>query len=352
MHKEKLNRLTRSLLSQPTAPFHEGLVRTEIRSHLEKLRYVTLQEDSFGNLIARYNRGNVRPKFAFSVHMDHPGWVQKPGAEPGEMTFLGGIKKEFLDKGTVQSYGEFGMWNLPAYDVKDDKIYGRACDDLIGCAAMVAMLCDLDEEAVNASVMVVFTRAEEVGFIGAIHLARSRFLPKNITVLSIETSAEKPPAKIGGGPIIRVGDRSSIFDAEVTLQLTLLAKKKKILHQRCLMTGGTCEGTAYQNFGFRTGALCVALANYHNCSPSTQIVREYVSYSDYVGLIELCKAIVSEPTLPNTFHKDLRRDLEQIVRNYSEYYSTEEEPPEPPKKVTRKGAGDSRPPSKQKGRTA
>lgn len=337
MHKEKLTRLTRSILSQPTAPFHEERVKAEIRLQLEKLRFVTLQEDTFGNLIARYSRGNARPKFAFSVHMDHPGWVQKPGGAPGEMTFLGGVKKEYLDKGTVQSFGEFGMWNIPAFDVKDDKIYGRACDDLIGCSAMVAMLCDLEENSVNASVIVLFTRAEEVGFIGAILLAKSKFLPKNITVLSVETSAELPPAKMGAGPIIRVGDRSSIFDPEVTLQLSLLAKKNKIVHQRCLMSGGTCEGTAYQNFGIRTGALCVALANYHNCAASTQIVREFVSYSDYVGLIALCVAIVSAPTAPNTFHKDLRRDLEQIVRNYAVYYEANPALDEP-KKASRKKA--------------
>ena len=341
MHKEKLTRLTRSILSQPTAPFHENFVRNEIKRQLEGLRYVTMQEDLFGNLIVRYNRGHLRPRYAFSVHMDHPGWVQKPGAPAGEMSFLGGVKKEFLDKGARQNFGDFDMWNLPPFDLKDDKIYGRACDDLIGCAAMIAMLSDLDENNVQAAVVVFFTRAEEVGFLGALHLAKSRHIPRNITMLSIETSAENPSAKIGGGPIIRVGDRSTIFDPEVTLHLTLLARKHKIAHQRCLMSGGTCEGTAYQNFGVRTGALCVALANYHNCSPSTQIVREYVSYSDYVGLIDLCVAIVSEQATAVTFHKDLRRDLDQIMRNYAVYHQA------PPEVVPKKSPSKRKPVKKK-----
>ena len=334
MHKEKLTRLTRSILSQPTAPFHEEFVKAEIQLQLEKLPYVTVQEDQYGNLIARYSRGHIRPRYAFSVHMDHPGWVQKPGAAAGEMTFLGGVKKEYLDRGMVQSFGDFGMWNLPAFDVKDDKIYGRACDDLIGCAAMIAMLSDLGDANVLTTVVVFFTRAEEVGFLGAIHLAKSRHIPKNIILLSIETSAEKPPARMGDGPIIRVGDRSSIFDPEVTLQLTQLARKFKIPHQRCLMSGGTCEATAYQNFGVRTGALCIALANYHNCAQSIQIVREFVSYSDFVNLIALCVAIVSEPPAPFTYHKDLRRDLEQIMRNYADYNPVE--PPVSKKKTGKK----------------
>ena len=34
--------------------------------------------------------------------------------------------------------------------------------------------------------------------------------------------------------------------------------------QRCLMSGGTCEATAYQLYGYETGGLCIALGNYHN----------------------------------------------------------------------------------------
>ena len=111
MHKEKLIRLTRSILSQPTAPFHEDGVKAEIRAQLARLRPCHRAGRPFGNLIARYSRGHIRSRYAFSVHMDHPAGCEKPDARPGEMTFLGGVKKEYLDKGTVQSFGEFGMWH-------------------------------------------------------------------------------------------------------------------------------------------------------------------------------------------------------------------------------------------------
>ena len=48
------------------------------------------------------------------------------------------------------------------------------------------------------------------------------------------------------------------------------------------MSGGTCEATAYQLYGYRTAALCVALGNYHNCGPNHQIAPEYVSVDDVV----------------------------------------------------------------------
>lgn len=317
MHKEKLLALTKAILSQPTAPFHEHRVKAEIRAHLEKLRFVTLTEDSFGNLIARYSRGNARPKFAFAAHMDHPGWVRPPGAANGMMQFLGGVKEEFLDKCPIQSFGDFGMWNLPAFDLKDDKIYSRACDDLIGCAAIVAMMQELEENSVNGCVLGLFTRAEEVGFVGAIQLAKSNLLPKNIIVISLETSAEKPPAKMGAGPIIRVGDRTSVFEPTITQFLAAIARRSKIPFQRCLMPGGTCEATAYENYGLRTGALCVALANYHNCTSHNQIGREYVSYDDYRKLIDLCAKIATESDPMPNFQKDLRKNLEQNLKNYA-----------------------------------
>jgi len=252
--------------------------------------------------------------------MDHPGWVRPPGSTDETMRFLGGVKDEFLDKCAIQSFGEFGMWNLPAFDMKDDKIYSRACDDLIGCSAIVAMMQEMEENGVNACFLGIFTRAEEVGFVGAIHLAKSKILSKGTTVISLETSAALPPAKLGGGPIIRVGDKTTIFEAEMIQQLIDIARKNNIGFQRCLMPGGTCEATAYQNYGFRTGALCIALENYHNCTQNYQIGREYVSFQDYRGLIDLCSAIALEPATNANFQKELRRSLENNMRNYAAWF--------------------------------
>src|SRR5207249_1111114 len=121
----------------------------------------------------------------------------------------------------------------------------------------------------------LFTRAEEVGFVGAMRLARSGILPKSITVISLETSKELPPAVIGNGPIIRVGDRTSVFDSVATAALATIAAAHKIPVQRCLMSGGTCEATAYQLYGITSAALCIALGNYHNCVPGGRIGMEY-----------------------------------------------------------------------------
>src|SRR5580693_2576414 len=63
------------------------------------------------------------------------------------------------------------------------------------------------------------------------------------------------------------------------------------------MSGGSCEGTAFQTFGYRTGALCIALGNYHNCAQDDRIETEYVSLSDLTDLVELCVAIAQDKGL-------------------------------------------------------
>src|SRR3954471_4187874 len=92
---------------------------------------------------------------------------------------------------------------------------------------------------------------------------------------------------MGEGVIVRVGDRTSIFDDTATAALTAAATEAKIPFQRRLMSGGTCEATAYQLYGYRTAALCVALGNYHNCGPDLTIAPEFVALDDVAGMVQL-----------------------------------------------------------------
>jgi endoglucanase len=220
--------------------------------------------------------------------MDHPAYV---GGE-----FKGGVPKAYLERGfPVKSFGAFTMWDLPPFEVADGCIRSRACDDLIGCAVMIATLQCLQEQMVEACVIFAFTCAEEVGLLGATFLARSGLLPADVAILSLETSAERPPAKMHEGVVVRVGDKATVFDPGLTAEIWARAESEGIPSQRCLMSGGTCEGSAYQAFGYRTAALCVPLGNYHNCSPDGEIASEYVSIADTVAMARLCFAIASGP---------------------------------------------------------
>ena len=60
------------------------------------------------------------------------------------------------------------------------------------------------------------------------------------------------------------------------------------------MSGGTCEATAYQEYGYRCAAVCVALGNYHNCGPNNKIKPEFVSRADAVAMSDLLENCARE----------------------------------------------------------
>jgi len=180
----------------------------------------------------------------------------------------------------------------------------------------VAMFMELEEAGAQGDCVGLFTRAEEVGFVGALRLAASGLIPEGVTIISLETSAERAPAKIGDGPILRVGDKASIFDSAATASLGQIAANAHIAVQRCLMAGGTCEATAYQLHGFRSAGLCVALGNYHNCGPGNRIAPEYVSFSDVQGLVRLCAQIAVDRGKKNQAVKALKKRLKGNAEKY------------------------------------
>ncbi len=270
-------------MQQPTAPFHEHAVRSEILSVLSSLPSVEVETDGFGNVLARYARERVPSPLVFCAHMDHPAYV-------GE-NFLGGVPRSYLDtRHPVRSFGSFSMWDLPEFELRDGRIYSRACDDLVGCAVMLSMLEGLERTSAETAVSVLFTRAEEIGLLGAVYAARSGIFPAGTTFVSLETSAERLPAEMHKGVIIRVGDKTSVFDSQLVAGFTALAQAKGIPFQRCLMPGGTCEATAFRLYGHRAAGLCVALGNYHNCAPSGLIESEYVAVADVEAMLQMCLA--------------------------------------------------------------
>jgi len=331
MNQRKLLPILRHIVSRPTAPFHEHAVAEAILGFLNELPHVKVRADKHGNLVAHYERTGARgrpgpPRHAFAAHMDHPGWVRVHEQELGPsvrfpgakhpLQFLGWVPEAYLKDPVVRQYGAFAMWDLPEFALRDGLIHARACDDLIGCAAIVAMFMDLEASGTEGSCIGLFTRAEEVGLVGAVKLAASGLIPEDVTIVSLETSAERPPAKMGEGPILRVGDKSSIFDPAATATLAHIAAEARIPVQRCLMPGGTCEATAYQLCGFRSAALCVALGNYHNCGPNNRIAPEYVSFADVQGLARLCARIAVSRAKKNQAVKALKKRLKTNAEKY------------------------------------
>ena len=92
--------ILKRILKQPTAPFHEYHVRAEVESLLKGCPNVKLKRDKFGNLHATYKSGKSKssPTWVLGAHMDHPGFVKKPGSKKTEWEFLGTRNRAALNQ--------------------------------------------------------------------------------------------------------------------------------------------------------------------------------------------------------------------------------------------------------------
>jgi endoglucanase len=372
MERAELLDLAERALRLPTAPYHEHAIRDFVIRYCRELG-VRVETDRVGNLIVKHQRprvGTQRPQagapapprsrspLVFVAHMDHPGFEMLGGKRA---EFLGGVPKEMLAKGgrvrvypsqsggqgqhstvraTIRRFdgsrwpkrkiveltvdgavrkGDLGMWDVPAFRVLDGKLQATAIDDVLGSVVMLATLTDAARRKLGTNLWCVFTRAEEVGFPGVMAVIQSRKIPKSALVVSVEMSKERPWARIGDGPIVRVGDRASIFDPAASAFLWRTAERCRagestFRAQRCLMDGGTCEATAFVGFGYRAGGLCLPLGNYHNIGPGRRPRAEYVSVNDLEQLVKLTVAAAAEWLRSGATNAMLRREVVSIAR--------------------------------------
>jgi endoglucanase len=360
-------RLLRELLALPTAPFLEGEVLSYLETFCRRLPGVVLSRDPCGNLLARYRKGSpATGPVAFTAHMDHPGFaaLEMRAGRKLRAAFRGWVEPEYFPdapvrfwtgqkwiRGTVLEVTRTaklprasgrkarpeevlitveqavapdspGMWDLPEPELRRGCVYARACDDLAGCAALAALLVRLARAQAEADVYCLFTRAEEVGFVGAIGAARAGTIPKDVPVVAIETSKALPHAPVGEGPILRVGDRVSVFSSGATafcqrVAAGLAERKRNFAFQRRLMDGGTCESTAYSVYGYETTGICVALGNYHNMDTRRRrIASEYVSLRDWMRMVDWFEALARDQRGVAAERASLRAGIDERFENY------------------------------------
>ncbi len=342
----------RDILSQPTAPFHEERVAARIAACLRAWG-IPFGVDAWGNLIAHYQRGDPTRPLLLMAHMDHPGFElvapAGPDGEPCTARLLGGVARQCFEQaepvaariypgghGGYGAYdraphgiaahvtghappsdgtpgltlsltlddpsrtdvvrpGDFGVWDLPDMDLRDGSIHARAIDDLAGCAAILLTMRAMTREQRETDVYGVFTRAEEVGLVGAYAALCGGTLPRDGYVVSLEASKALPGAVQGAGSVIRVGDRASTFCDEAEGLLRAAAARlgspedgsAPIPVQRQLMSGGQCEATAAVRQGYATTGLCFPLGNYHNVGDGFALRPEHIRQDDFLGGVAL-----------------------------------------------------------------
>jgi putative aminopeptidase FrvX len=359
----------------PTAAGKEDRVVAWIDAWLNDRPYLSKHSDPHGNFEIRIVASDETDHpIYFTAHLDHPAFVVEQIEDEQKLilSFRGGVMSDYFpeamirvhrsDDQTPQNYavakiieevgadgqpwsetdakafkhylaicesghgaeaGDIATWDLPEAEIVDDEfggiIHTNACDDL---AAVAAAMSAIDELALLkesgteiGDVRVLFTRAEEVGFIGAIGASRDGFMPKGSRIIALENSRAFTDSPIHGGPIVRVGDRISIFSPELTGAVAKVAERiaggpsaptasqkmsdlPKWKWQRKLMAGGACEASVYCAYGYCSTCVCLPLGNYHNMAKLSEaqagthegaprVGREYVGLDDYTGMIDL-----------------------------------------------------------------
>lgn len=331
---EELYQAGMAIAACPTAPCHEDHVRACLLEKLAGLPHLTTRLDEFGNLHAEYlHRASGREPFRVVAHMDHPAFVVQGTGKNRELHFAGGVEEKYFAGKTIVFYhaqtreplgkavvtrtsfstdtkrvaidrdipegAAFATWDLPRAHCTKSLFISPACDDLAQVSTVLALLRRLALDESPGHVQALFTRAEEIGFAGALASLKAKKKLSPMPTLSLETSLARGFARVGAGPVVRVGDRLSVFDSTVTLWLEtafrdLQLKSKGATSQRLLMGGGTCEASVFHRAGLPTGAMCVALNNYHNMGPGTAIRSESISLRDWQGLYDFLFFLATE----------------------------------------------------------
>ena len=329
---------------QPAVAFHEEGVASQVLSILAELG-LEHRTDEFGNILARIEGSDpsVDP-LAIVAHMDHPGF-EITGSQGADFiaTAMGGVPASSFAEGvplevllpdgsrapalTAGKHGDdadrqvlirlanqesagaieppaAAVFALTDFEIDGEFIRMRAADDLAGCASILAALARLaaSDDRPGGDVYGLFTRAEEVGLVGARLAGEAGLLPPQTLVISAESSRTLPGAEQGKGPVIRVGDAGSTFNADAEAVLirareSLQEQDRAFKVQRQLMSGGVCEASAFAVYGYRTTGIAFPLGNYHNGAPEGRIEAEYIHVDDYLGgvlLMEEAARLVSD----------------------------------------------------------
>jgi putative aminopeptidase FrvX len=342
------------LLHQPTAPFREMHVAKWVAKKLRRAR-VPFFFDPSGNIVvgaasaAEYKKLLSRPEREpvrlFVAHMDHPGFHGERWLSDSvlEVSWHGGAPVKGLQDAHLwlanqSGYAALGHMTHPRLDKKRKRLlqarvritrkawllrppaqtlfggfgerapvwregkifYTKAADDLVGVFAIVRTAMKLFHGGKRPPFIGLLTRGEEVGFIGMLAHLESGWLQRakrRVICVSLETSRTLPGADIGKGPVVRLGDRRTVFDAAYLRVLADVAEK--VLpkqHQRRIMDGGTCEATAALAYALPAIGISVPLGNYHNESyegrTRGQPAPEYVHRDDVAGLLKLCEGLM------------------------------------------------------------
>lgn len=363
------------LTAIPTAAGCEQRVMAWVKQWVNERKNLALREDKAGNLLiirkgASGKRSSKKP-LLITAHLDHPAFVVREilGEDILELEFRGGVHDPYFENAAIDVFdahdqshratvthldssakpfkrakawlakptnalkrGDVGRWALesdqPLPRIENGLLYTQACDDLAALAAALSVLEVLRSRKGFEHVGVLLTRAEEIGFIGAIAACKFKSVSKKARLICLENSRSFTESPIGAGTIVRVGDKMSVFNPAITNRISMIMAAHQQANpqykfQRKLMPGGTCEATTFSTYGYESTCLCLPLGNYHNMVDIDGVIAgkqpakvgpEFISVDDYHGLIEML--IVCAQQLDSAKAPTLEARMEGLFKEF------------------------------------
>jgi len=263
-----------------------------------------------------------------SGRLDHPRY--RP---PGEDNLCGGVV--CLDGDAPQKriaprrlFGGF-EFRAPCWHTRR-RLYGRSLDDLVGVYSLVELARAVlpGKVALDPSppFVVLLTRAEEAAFVGMVgHLMRTPYhrARRPVRLISVDASRSGPGLKVGGGVVIRTGDRATVFDPATVAAVAGIADAALDGRARRRFAGSTtCEASVAVAFGLPAAGVAVATGRHHNRGVrGSGVAPEHVDLGDLADVGRLCRALVAEEAPWEGPFSERRKVLVEAYEGYSDLFA-------------------------------
>lgn len=321
---DKTEKLLKELTEATGVAGYETEIRSTIRRYFEPLGEIT--QDKIGSIICKKAGTANGPKVALVGHMDEIGFMVKHITKEGFIRFtpLGGWWDQVLlahrvavktGKGDVvgvigakpphllaeeerkkiaekkDMYVDIGATSQEEVEkagvrvgdpvvpiseftiLSNPKTYmAKACDDRVGCAAVIATLQGLANSRHPNTLFGVASVQEEVGARGA-HTSVEVVNPDVAIIAEVDIAGDVPgikpeesPVKLGGGPSLLVYDRSMIPNIKLRDLVVDTARRHNIPLQFSAVEGGATDGAVIHlhKEGVPTVVLGVATRHIHS----------------------------------------------------------------------------------------
>ena len=341
--KEDLRVLIKELVAIDGISGQEQKVVRALLTHLRPLAdEVTV--DCFGNIIAVKNGEKPGPSVLVAAHTDEIGAIVKSIEKDGWIRFekIGGVGDALILGRQVSVGGHFGVVGVkaghfmtpkergevkphselyidvgctsaeevaklgievgtqvcqwPYYNefANSDLLCAKALDDRVGCAVLVQLLKDLQNQEFAGTLYAVFTVQEEVGLRGAQVVAHN-IKPDYAIALDTVPAGDTPdvnfikefPVGISKGPLLQLMSRSFLLNPIMKKLMLGVCERSKAPYQLALFTGGNTDAAAMhlEAGGILSAALTiprryshspVEVLDINDCIASLDIIKQFV----------------------------------------------------------------------------